>query len=109
MCESEFLLVKQAAAERLGVSPERLRIKYFSKTFLKDETLSLSCLFVTSVAGAITNVTTETVFEGFNLNSGTVLFDDVPTCNLGSFYNFFCQNIESVGVSIVSGFSFEVV
>ncbi|MDY0144322.1 MAG: hypothetical protein RBR97_20765 [Bacteroidales bacterium] len=97
MCESEFLLVKQAAAERLGVSPDRLRIK-FVQFDVEDLHLDFSCLFVTSIimGNSSAKITVDNLYNFFLQNS---LFGN----------GFFAVSIYSADPFLLSGYSFEVV
>lgn len=99
MCESEFLLVKQAAAIRLGVSLDRLRIKYEQHRF-EDEELLFSLFFVTNL------------LQDATPGSGVpIIIDSLSIYTLSNigYSGFFLQQISSSSVCLVSGYSFEIV
>jgi len=99
MCESEFSLIKQAAAERLGVSPERLRIKFISRSSPGSSVLNEFTLFyLVSVCA-----------RNFSEDLGITFDDDFDIIPNQSAFNVFLTSISCENSFYFSGYSFEVV
>jgi len=99
MCESEFLLVKQAAAERLGVSPDRLRVKFISRFNSGSNSLDFYTLFY------LLSLNSRIVDDQY----GVTIDDDLDLDPIQSNYNFFIYSISCQAHFWYSGYSFEVV